>query len=90
MNVLPIEIFHQISLLCKSKTDLNVTTFVDTAMFVLERKVFLGLPVLADIPTQIYYSLRDSAVPALRQCALPLFLYRVVHHATIARMPNHR
>ena len=32
----------------------NVTSFVDSAMIVFGTKVFLGSPVLADIPTQIY------------------------------------
>ena len=68
----------------------NVTSFVDSAMIVFGTKVFLGSPVLADIPTQIYDGLWDSAVPALGECALPFFLYRVVRQATIARMPNHR
>ena len=68
----------------------NVTSFVDSAMIVFGTKVFLGSPVLADIPTQIFDGLWDSAVPSLGQCALPLFLYIVVRQATIARMPNHR
>ena len=67
----------------------NVTSFVDTAMIVFGTKVFLGSPVLVDITTQIYDGLWDSAVMALWQRALPLFLYRVVRQATIARMPNH-
>ena len=69
----------------------NVTSFVDSAMIVFGAKFFfMGSPVLADIPTQIFDGLWDSAVPSLGQCALPLFLNRVVRQATIARMPNHR
>ena len=68
----------------------NVTSFVDSAMIVFGTKVFMGSPVLADIPTQIFDGLWDSAIPSLGRCALPLFLYRVIRQATIARMLHHR
>ena len=32
----------------------NVTSFVDSAMIVFGTKFFMGSPVLADIPTQIF------------------------------------